>query len=98
MLNLFNFVDKRRLALIALTAALILSACTSSNVESTAAPTASPEIEAEAADNIDLIVVNESEEPICFFYLAAAEQEGWGQDWLGNTNVIPDGERFTISG
>src|SRR5687767_9661949 len=76
LINPFNWMERRWLGPIPLAITLLLPACTSdTNMEPTTGPIIPEETEAEPTDSISLIVTNDSEKPICFFYLAAAEQE-----------------------
>ena len=69
----------------------------------TPAPTATPlptptEAPPTAAPGADLVIENTGNLTICYVYVSLASDTEWGPDQLGESDVIPAGSRFTITG
>lgn len=45
---------------------------------------------------VDVRLVNNSGYDICFVYITPSDSEEWGDDWLGEDQVIPDNDSFTF--
>ncbi len=59
----------------------------------TDAPSPTKEPSAEMAS---LVIENESEATICYILISPAEDDEWGDDWLGESDVIAPGETYTF--
>ena len=44
-----------------------------------------------------VVLVNQSEQDVCFVYIAPTESEDWGEDWLGEDEVISPGATRTFT-
>lgn len=58
----------------------------------TEAPTAEP-----AAAGPSLDIINDSTTPVCYVYISPTKSDEWGDDQLGEQNMIDGGESFTIA-
>jgi hypothetical protein len=41
-------------------------------------------------------LINDSSTDICFFYVSPSDSDEWGDDRLGEDNVVSPGESFTV--
>lgn len=44
-----------------------------------------------SSGNIPLEVVNESSADVCFIYISPTTSDEWGEDWMGEQEIIPQG-------
>ena len=44
-----------------------------------------------------VVLVNRSERDVCFVYIAPTESEDWGEDWLGEDEVVSPGSTRTFT-
>ncbi len=45
----------------------------------------------------DLVIQNESSTPVCYVYVSPNESDEWGEDQLGEANILMTGDTFTVT-
>jgi hypothetical protein len=51
----------------------------------------------EAGGGASVDVINNLDVPICYLYISPTDSDDWGQDWLGNQEVIEPGGTRSFS-
>lgn len=46
--------------------------------------------------NHSVTVVNDTGEQICYLFMSSSDQQDWGEDWLGQSEMLSSGGSFTI--
>jgi len=46
--------------------------------------------------NVPVTLVNQSSAVVCYVYISPVEDDTWGDDWLGSSEVVRPGERRTF--
>jgi len=60
--------------------------------EPTEAPVDEPEVEAPSLE-----IINDTETSVCYVYLSPTKSDEWGEDQLGEENIIDPGNSFTLT-
>ena len=99
MVKTVQLLDRRIVMAIMSISLLVALACGSVStpteappVEATEAPTDEPK-----ASGPSLDIINDSEISVCYVYLSPTKSDEWGEDQLGEENMIDGGESFTIT-